>query len=67
MLRRPSFPTLPELTTIISVRGVREEIGGRDEESDKNEVKGETLILIHNYLRLLVTAIFNRLCTGPLA
>lgn len=41
MLRRPSFPTLPELTTVISVRGVQEEIGGRDEETDTEKVKGE--------------------------
>lgn len=41
MLRRPSFPTLPELTSIIGIRGVREEIGGRDAETDKEEIKGE--------------------------
>lgn len=41
MLRRPSFPTLPELTAIITVRGVREEIGARDEETDTETVKGK--------------------------
>lgn len=41
MLRRPSFPTLPELTAVITVRGVREEIGDRDEEADVEEDKGE--------------------------
>ncbi|XP_056901173.1 neurogenic locus notch homolog protein 1 isoform X3 [Takifugu flavidus] len=39
MLRRPSFPTLPELTAIITVRGVREEIGDRDEETDTKKIK----------------------------
>lgn len=41
MLRRPSFPTLPELTAIITVRGIREEIGARDEETDTKKVKGK--------------------------
>ncbi|KAI3361345.1 hypothetical protein L3Q82_013524 [Scortum barcoo] len=38
-LRPTSFPTLPELNDVISVRGVREEIGSRDEETEIKEVK----------------------------
>lgn len=44
MLLKPgSFPTLPELKAVISIRGVREEIGSREEETVKEEVKGSVL------------------------
>lgn len=39
-LKPVSFPTLPELNAIIGIRGVREEIGSREEEMIKKEVKG---------------------------
>lgn len=49
LLRPSSFPTLPELTVIISIRGVREEIGSRDEETGREEVKGKLLSLTHTH------------------
>ncbi|XP_034067391.1 neurogenic locus notch homolog protein 1 isoform X1 [Gymnodraco acuticeps] len=43
LLLKPSlFPTLPELKTVISIRGVREEIGSREKEVVKEEVKEPT-------------------------
>ncbi|XP_036931441.1 neurogenic locus notch homolog protein 1 [Acanthopagrus latus] len=36
------FSSLPELSAIINVRGVREEIGNREEETEKKEVKEPT-------------------------
>ncbi|XP_060936938.1 neurogenic locus notch homolog protein 1 [Limanda limanda] len=40
MLLRPgSFPSLPELKAVVSIRGVREEIGSREVEPVKEEVK----------------------------
>ncbi|XP_068179066.1 neurogenic locus notch homolog protein 1 [Antennarius striatus] len=42
LLRPPSFPTLPELMAIISIRGVQEEIGSRDEETVMKEVTEPT-------------------------
>ncbi|KAK2909830.1 hypothetical protein Q8A73_007545 [Channa argus] len=41
-LKPPSFPTRPELTGVIAIRGVREEIGSREEETTKEEVKKST-------------------------
>uniref|UniRef100_A0A3Q1GXW8 Notch receptor, like n=1 Tax=Acanthochromis polyacanthus TaxID=80966 RepID=A0A3Q1GXW8_9TELE len=38
LLKPASFPALPELQAIISIRGVREEIGSREEEVVKREV-----------------------------
>ncbi|KAM6994448.1 uncharacterized protein notchl [Tautogolabrus adspersus] len=41
--RRPtSFPTRPELKAVISIRGVREEIGSREEDTVIKEVKEPT-------------------------
>lgn len=37
----PSFSSLPKLTAVIDIRGVREEIGNREEETVKKEVKGK--------------------------
>ncbi|XP_028282073.1 neurogenic locus notch homolog protein 1 isoform X2 [Parambassis ranga] len=45
LLKPASFPTLPELKAIIRIRGVREEIGSREEEMIKKEVKGLLLVL----------------------
>ncbi|XP_023140219.2 neurogenic locus notch homolog protein 1 [Amphiprion ocellaris] len=42
MLKPTSFPALPELQAIISIRGVREEIGSREEEVVKKEVDEPT-------------------------
>lgn len=39
LLKPTSFPILPELKAIIGIRGVREEIGSREEETPKKEVK----------------------------
>ncbi|GAA6217270.1 neurogenic locus notch homolog protein 1 isoform X2 [Lates japonicus] len=39
LLKPTSFPTLPELKAVISIRGVREEIGSRDEETPPEEIK----------------------------
>ncbi|KAK2845020.1 hypothetical protein Q5P01_011679 [Channa striata] len=40
--KHPPFPTRPELTAVISIRGVQEEIGSREEEMLKEEVKEST-------------------------
>ncbi|XP_017288778.1 neurogenic locus notch homolog protein 1 [Kryptolebias marmoratus] len=37
LLKPPTFPALPELKAIISIRGVREEIGSREEEMEAKE------------------------------
>ncbi|KAK9514273.1 hypothetical protein VZT92_027752 [Zoarces viviparus] len=43
MLLKPGvFPTLPELKAVVSIRGVREEIGSREEETVKEEVEEPT-------------------------
>ncbi|XP_047455891.1 neurogenic locus notch homolog protein 1 [Mugil cephalus] len=42
LLKPSSLPTLPELNAIIRIRGVREEIGSREEETEKEEVKEPT-------------------------
>ncbi|CAN9514203.1 unnamed protein product [Ophioblennius macclurei] len=42
-LKPPTFPMAPELKAIISIRGVREEIGSREEEVVKQEVKKPAL------------------------
>ncbi|XP_071383289.1 neurogenic locus notch homolog protein 1 [Centroberyx affinis] len=42
LLKPASFPLLPELKAIISIRGVREEIGSRDEEKVEKETKEAT-------------------------
>ncbi|XP_069571108.1 neurogenic locus notch homolog protein 1 [Brachyistius frenatus] len=42
LLKPSSFPALPELKAIISVRGVREEIGSREDETVNKEVKEPT-------------------------
>ncbi|KAE8289203.1 hypothetical protein D5F01_LYC13083 [Larimichthys crocea] len=42
LLRPASFSNFPELMAIISIRGVREEIGSRDEETVITEVKEPT-------------------------
>ncbi|XP_053288635.1 neurogenic locus notch homolog protein 1 [Pleuronectes platessa] len=39
LLKPSSFPALPELKAVVSVRGVREEIGSREVEPVKEEVK----------------------------
>ncbi|TNN26743.1 hypothetical protein EYF80_063119 [Liparis tanakae] len=39
-LRPASFPNLPELKAVVGIRGVREELGGREEETREEEVKG---------------------------
>ncbi|XP_026173610.1 neurogenic locus notch homolog protein 1 isoform X2 [Mastacembelus armatus] len=39
LLKPTSFPTLPELKAVINIRGVREEIGSREKEMVKKEVK----------------------------
>ena len=40
LLKPTSFPTLPELKAVINITAVREEIGSREEETVKEEVKG---------------------------
>ncbi|XP_049903563.1 neurogenic locus notch homolog protein 1 [Epinephelus moara] len=42
MLKPRRFPTFPELKAVISIRGVREEIGSREEETGKEEIKDPT-------------------------
>ncbi|XP_016893389.1 neurogenic locus notch homolog protein 1 isoform X2 [Cynoglossus semilaevis] len=39
LLKPTSFPALPELKSVISIRGVREEIGNREEETLKQPVE----------------------------
>lgn len=41
-LRPASFPNLPELKAVVAIRGVREELGGREEETGEEEVKEPT-------------------------
>ncbi|XP_034552951.1 neurogenic locus notch homolog protein 1 isoform X2 [Notolabrus celidotus] len=42
LLKPPSFHTRPELKAVISIRGVREEIGSREEDTEIKEVKEPT-------------------------
>lgn len=42
MSLKPSpFPSLPELAAVIGIRGLQHEIGSRDEETGREEVKGK--------------------------
>nr|XP_057909961.1 neurogenic locus notch homolog protein 1 isoform X2 [Doryrhamphus excisus] len=42
LLRPASYPALPELKSVIAIRGVQDEIGSREEETRREEVKEPT-------------------------
>lgn len=70
LLKPGVFPTLPELKAIINIRGVREEIGSREEEMVKKEVKGRvtcpvSCIRTHPALNFIQTKQFKTLFRFP--